>query len=130
MAALRRRVPAGAAAGNYPHPTSTHPSVYDDYDSIMAAAHLLSTEGAGARLDGSAWLAAYDYYGHDLTGVAYADEVLARAIAWSQRGFSINQPVDPVMRAAVHAAWGAPVREGFVRSAADSDRAVAVRAEG
>ena len=34
-------------------------------------AHLLKTHGAGARLDGTAWLAAYDYYGHDLTGVAY-----------------------------------------------------------
>jgi len=101
---------------SYPHPTSTHPSVYDDFDSIMAAAQLLSHEGAGARLDASAWLAAYDYYGHDLTGVAYADEVLARAIGWSQRGFSINQPVDPVMRAAVHAAWGEPVRAGLTAS--------------
>lgn len=102
---------------SYPHPTDTHPNVYDDFDSIMAAARLLSAEGAGARLDASAWLAAYDYYGHDLTGVAYADEVLARAIGWSQRGFSINQPVDPVMRAAVHAAWGAPVRAGLVSAA-------------
>src|SRR3954452_1078667 len=115
---------------SYPHPTSTHPSVYDDFDAIMAAARLLSNRGAGARLDGSAWLGAYDYYGHDLTGVAYADEVMARAIGWSQRGFSINQPVDPVMRAAVHAAWGAPVRDGLVRSAAGSDPAVAVQAEG
>jgi hypothetical protein len=101
---------------NYPHPTPTHPSVYDDFDAIMAAARLLSTEGAGARLDAAAWTAAYDYYGHDLTGVAYADEVLARAIGWSQRGFSINQPVDPVLRAAVHAAWGAPVRAALVTS--------------
>lgn len=100
----------GSRPASYPHPTATHPDVYDDFDSIMAAAHLLATEGAGARLDASAWWAAYDYYGHDLTGVAYADEVLARAIGWSQRGFTINQPVDPVMRAAVHAAWGAPVR--------------------
>jgi hypothetical protein len=99
---------------SYPHPTATHPNVYHDFDSNMAAAKRLAAEGAGARLDASAWLAAYDYYGHDLTGVAYADEVLARAIGWSQRGFSINQPVDPVMRAAVHAAWGAPVRAGLV----------------
>ncbi len=102
---------------SYPHPTATHPSVYDDFDAMMAAANLLSSGGAGAHLDGTAWLAAYDYYGHDLTGVAYADEVMARAIGWSQRGFSINQPVDPVMRAAVHAAWGAPVREGLVDAA-------------
>jgi|tagenome__1003787_1003787.scaffolds.fasta_scaffold20709392_1 hypothetical protein len=105
---------------DYPHPTSTHPSVYDDFDSIMAAASLLRTEGAGAQLDGAAWLAAYDYYGHDLTGVAYADEVLARAIGWSQRGFSINQPVDPVLRAAVHAAWGEPVRAALVQAARSS----------
>src|SRR3954463_139287 len=115
---------------SYPHPTTTHPSVYDDFDAIMAAARLLSARGAGARLDGSAWVAAYDYYGHDLTGVAYADEVLARAIGWSQRGFTINQQVDPVMRAAGHAAWGAPVREGLIRSAAGSDPAAAGQAQG
>jgi hypothetical protein len=101
----------------YPHPTATHPSVYDDFDSIMAAARLLSSDGASKELDGAAWLAAYDYYGHDLTGVAYADEVMARAIGWSQRGFSINQPVDPVLRAAVHAAWGQPVRAALVTAA-------------
>ncbi len=35
-------------------------------------------------------IAAYDYYGHDATGVSYADQVLARAIGWSQHGFCIN----------------------------------------
>jgi hypothetical protein len=94
----------------YPHPTATHPSVYDDFDAMMAAARLLSREGAGLTLDAAAWSAAYDYYGHDATGIAYADDVLARAIGWSQHGFSINQPVDPALRAAVDAAWGAPAR--------------------
>ena len=61
----------------------------------MAAAWLLSSDGAGAALDDSAWWAAYDYYGHDATGVAYADEVLARAIGWSQHGFCINCGVEP-----------------------------------
>jgi hypothetical protein len=107
------RRPAG-----YPHPTAHHPSVYDDFDALMAAARLLSFEGAGSALDGAAWRAAYDYYGHDLTGIAYADEVLARAIGWSQRGFSINQPVAPSLRAAVDAAWGAPIRAGLLRAAA------------
>ena len=70
--------------------TAAHPSIYDDFDAIMAAAHLLSADGAGYALDGSAWAAAYDYYGHDATGVIYADQVLARAIGWSQHGFCIN----------------------------------------
>jgi len=75
-----RRPPA------YGHATAKHPSIYDDFDAIMAAAHLLSADGAGYALDGSAWDAAYDYYGHDATGVTYADQVLARAVGWSQHG--------------------------------------------
>jgi hypothetical protein len=93
----------------YDHMTSVHPSIYDDFDSIMAAAHLLSADGAGYALDGSAWNAAYDYYGHDLTGVTYADQVLARAIGWSQRGFCINCGVETRLVDAVNAAYGAPV---------------------
>jgi hypothetical protein len=93
----------------YDHMTSTHPSIYDDFDAIMAAAHLLSADGAELALNGSAWDAAYDYYGHDATGVTYADQVLARAVGWSQHGFCINCGVEPAMVEAVHAAYGAPV---------------------
>jgi hypothetical protein len=93
----------------YDHMTATHPSIYDDFDSIMAAAHLLSADGAEYALNGAAWDAAYDYYGHDATGVSYADEVLARAIGWSQHGFCINCGVEAGMIEAVHAAYGAPV---------------------
>jgi hypothetical protein len=93
----------------YDHMTATHPSIYDDFDSIMAAAHLLSADGAEYALNGASWDAAYDYYGHDATGVSYADEVLARAIGWSQHGFCINCGVEPAMIEAVHAAYGAPV---------------------
>jgi hypothetical protein len=99
----------GARPASYDHMTARHPSIYDDFDSIMAAAHLLSADGAGAQLDGSAWSAAYDYYGHDATGVTYADQVLARAIAWSQHGFCVNCGVPQAMVEAVHAAYGAPV---------------------
>jgi hypothetical protein len=99
----------GRRPASYDHMTATHPSIYDDFDSIMAAAHLLSADGAEYALDGAAWDAAYDYYGHDATGVAYADEVLARAIGWSQHGFCINCGVQPAMVEAVHAAYGAPV---------------------
>ena len=99
----------GHRPASYDHMTGRHPSIYDDFDSIMAAAHLLSADGAGYQLDGSAWDAAYDYYGHDATGVAYADEVIARAIGWSQRGFCINCGVQPRLVEAVHAAYGAPV---------------------
>jgi hypothetical protein len=104
---------AGARAqrpASYPHATRRHPSVYDDYDAIMAAAALLRDSGAGRHLDASAWRAAYDYYGHDLTGVDYADEVLARAIGWGQRRFCINCTTDAGMLQAVDAAWGLPVR--------------------
>jgi hypothetical protein len=93
----------------YDHMTAVHPSIYDDFDSIMAAAHLLSADGAGYALDRSAWNAAYDYYGHDASGVIYADQVLARAIGWSQHGFCFNCGVEPSLVQDVHGAYGAPV---------------------
>ncbi len=108
----------GAGPAAYDHMTATHPSIYDDFDSIMAAAHLLSADGAEYALDGSAWDAAYDYYGHDATGVTYADQVLARAIGWSQHGFCINCGVEPALIEAVHAAYGAPVLAALEQEAA------------
>jgi hypothetical protein len=99
----------GKRPAAYDHVTTAHPSIYDDFDSIMAAAHLLSADGAEYALDGAAWGASYDYYGHDVTGVSYADEVLARAIGWSQHGFCINCGVDAAMIDAVRSAYGAPV---------------------
>ena len=109
----------------YDHMTVKHPSIYDDFDAIMAAAHLLSTDGATMALDGAAWGAAYDYYGHDEAGVTYADQVLARAIGWSQHGFCINCGLDPGLVAAVHAAYGAPVQEALEREAAETAAAQA-----
>jgi hypothetical protein len=99
----------GVRPASYDHMTARHPSIYDDFDAIMAAAHLLSADGAAPALDGSAWNAAYDYYGHDATGVTYADQVLARAIGWSQHGFCINCGIETALVQAVHAAYGAPV---------------------
>jgi hypothetical protein len=100
----------GRRPAYYNHRSARHPSIYDDFDSIMAAAHLLSADGAEYPLDFSAWYAAYDYYGHDATGVTYADQVLARAIGWSQHGFCINCAVPARLVEAVDAAYGAPVR--------------------
>jgi hypothetical protein len=117
---------AGAAAqrpANYPHKTAKHPSIYDDYDAIMAAASLLRDSGAGRNLDASAWRAAYDYYGHDATGVSYANEVVARAIGWGQKSFCINCATDNRLMGAVDAAWGAPVRNELDAAAAAQARA-------
>jgi hypothetical protein len=99
----------GVRPAVYDHRTAHHPSIYDDYDAIMAATWLLYSDGAGPTLDDSAWWAAYDYYGHDAYGVEYADEVLARAIGWSQHGFCINCGVQPALAQAVYDAYGAPV---------------------
>ena len=99
----------GKRPAAYDHATAKHPSIYDDFDAIMGAAHLLSADGATYALDAGAWGAAYDYYGHDATGVTYADQVLARAIGWSQHGFCINCGIDTALVEAVHAAYGAPV---------------------
>jgi hypothetical protein len=108
----------GARPASYDHMTAKHPSIYDDFDAIMAAAHLLSADGASSELNGSAWNAAYDYYGHDLTGVTYADQVLARAIGWSQHGFCINCGLETAMVQAVNAAYGAPVAASLEAEAA------------
>ena len=107
----------------YGHRTVKHPSIYDDFDSIMAAAHLLSSDGAGLALDGAAWGAAYDYYGHDPTGVTYADQVVARAIGWSQHGFCINCGVETSLVEAVHAAYGATVAASFETASSATARA-------
>src|SRR3954447_17810274 len=95
---------------SYPHRTHTHPSVYDDFDAVMAAGALLRADGAGRHLDGSAWLAAYHYYGHDFTGLQYADQVLARAVGWAQRGVCVQCGVDPGLTARFDAAFAAPFR--------------------
>ncbi len=112
----------GRRPASYDHRTAAHPSIYDDFDAIMAAAHLLSADGAEYALDGSAWDAAYDYYGHDATGVVYADQVLARAIGWSQHGFCINCGVEAAMVEAVNAAYGAPVLAALTESAPAATR--------
>jgi hypothetical protein len=108
----------GRRPPSYDHRTARHPSIYDDFDSIMAAAHLLSADGASYSLDAGAWSAAYSYYGHDATGVTYADQVLARAIGWSQHGFCINCGVDSRLVEAVHAAYGAPVLAALTKASA------------
>jgi hypothetical protein len=110
----------GKRPAHYDHMTSAHPSIYDDFDAIMAAAHLLSADGAEYVLNESAWDAAYDYYGHDAAGVTYADQVLARAISWSQHGFCINCGLEPAMVEAVQAAYGAPVLHLFSPEATTS----------
>jgi len=115
----------GARPANYPHKTAKHPSIYDDYDAIMAAAALLRDSGAGRNLDAAAWRAAYDYYGHDGTGVSYADEVLARAIGWGQKSFCINCATSDGLLGAVDAAWGAPVRGELDAEAAAAAKAKA-----
>ncbi|HWX96430.1 MAG TPA: hypothetical protein VNZ01_06215 [Solirubrobacteraceae bacterium] len=117
----------GARPAAYDHMTAAHPSIYDDFDAIMAAAHLLSADGAEYALDGAAWNAAYDYYGHDATGVLYADQVLARAISWSQHGFCFNCGVQAAMVQAVHGAYGAPV---LLALSAATPRAKLARASG
>ncbi len=39
----------GKRPASYDHMTAKHPSIYDDFDSIMAAAHLLSADGPNTR---------------------------------------------------------------------------------
>ena len=94
----------------YPHRTRSHPSVYDDFDAIMAAGALLRDSGAGDALDGGAWSAAYAYYGHDRFGVDYASQVLARASGWERDSFCLNCPLDETLVAEFDDAYGVDAR--------------------
>ena len=120
---------AGKRPERYLSMRRRHPSLYDDFDAIMAAAHLLRDNGAGLTLDASAWSAAYLYYGPDLDGVSYASQVTARAIRWARSGFCAACADRPDLTARVDAAWGAPVRaELEARRAAAEQAAKAERA--
>jgi hypothetical protein len=100
----------GQRPHQYPHETRTHPSVYDDFDAIMAAGALLRDSGA-ADLDGpGAWSAAYAYYGHDRFGVTYADQVVARAQDWERDGFCANCSEDTAQVAVLDELYGVDAR--------------------
>jgi hypothetical protein len=109
-ALYRQSFRRGDRPRRYPHPTRHHPSIYDDFDAIMAAGALLRDSGATELLDGGAWSAAYAYYGHDDYGVDYASEVVARAQGWEIYGFCLNCPVDGTLVAALDDAYGADAR--------------------
>jgi len=107
---------AGRRPTRYPHRTRSHPSIYDDFDAIMAAGSLLSDSGAGRSLDSGAWSAAYSYYGHDLFGITYANQVLARAETWRRDGFCANCGLDDGLVAKFDEAYGASVRRQLTGS--------------
>lgn len=106
----------GKRPRRYPHRTRSHPSVYDDFDAIMAAGALLRDGGASAALDGSSWSAAYAYYGHDLFGVDYANQVLGRAQGWELYGFCVNCALDGVLVDAFDGAYGSAARRALFTS--------------
>lgn len=101
----------GERPHRYPHRTRTHPSVYDDFDAIMATGALLRDSGATDDLGGGAWSAAYAYYGHDRFGVSYADQVVARAQGWERNGFCVNCPEDPAQVALLDDLYGVSARQ-------------------
>jgi hypothetical protein len=107
----RQAFRVGKRPDRYPHETEHHPSIYDDFDTIMAAGSLLRASGAGTGLDGAAWTAAYAYYGHDLFGVTYASQVLARAAAWERDGFCANCEPDAGLVEEFESAYGTAIRE-------------------
>lgn len=109
-ALYRQSFRQGKRPRRYPHPTRHHPSIYDDFDAIMAAGALLRDGGATQSLDGGSWSAAYAYYGHDLFGIDYASQVLARARGWERDGFCVNCPVDGALIARYDDAYGVDAR--------------------
>lgn len=82
---------------SYIHPAEPHPSVYDSFDSAMAAAAVLRSKAGGRRLlslDAVAWQAARGYNGAGPVAEAYADRVLAAARGWeAQQPDASSSPV-------------------------------------
>jgi hypothetical protein len=109
-ARYRQSFRQGHRPRRYPHPTRHHPSIYDNFDAIMAAGALLRDSGAGQALDIGSWGAAYAYYGHDEFGTHYASQVLGRAAGWERFGFCLNCPDDVVLVAEFDDSYGAEAR--------------------
>ena len=109
-ALYRRSFRHGDRPRRYPRPTRHHPSIYDNFDAIMAAGALLRDSGAGQALDIGAWGAAYAYYGHDTFGTHYASQVLARATGWERYGFCLNCPDDVLLIAEFDDSYGEEAR--------------------
>jgi hypothetical protein len=104
-ASVKNAFRAGERPEQYPGQRSPHPSVYDNFDAIMAAAVILRGKVGGRpipRLDGTAHAALCGYYGACSDSVAgnYAGDVLSRARAWSDEsrtlGAGIGGPEGPL----------------------------------
>jgi hypothetical protein len=67
-------------ASDYPGRTETHPSVYDSFDSIYAAAKYFKALGAGPALDDRTFLALQRYKGTPPGSIPYARADYARAL--------------------------------------------------
>ena len=98
----------------YDHRTVRHPSIYDDFDSVMAAAWLLSSDGAGAALDdlglvGGLRLLRSRRYRRGLRrrGAGARDRLVPARLLHQLR-------VEPTLVEAVQAAYGAPVSQVLV----------------
>ena len=120
-ARYRQSFRRGDRPRRYPHPTRHHPSIYDDFDAIMAAGALLRDSGAGPALDVGSWAAAYAYYGHDTFGTHYASQVLGRAAGWERYGFCLNCPDDVVIVAEFDDSYGEEARRQL-RAAEGKDK--------
>ena len=124
---------------DYPHRTRKHPSLYDDWDAITAAAALLKANGATEELNAQgSWSAAYLYYGPGSLvegedyGIVYANEVLGRALNWARRGFQPDAATPRGLVQAVAASYQpadprAEAREKRKRKRAEARRRRKVR---
>jgi murein DD-endopeptidase MepM/ murein hydrolase activator NlpD len=76
----------------YPQRASSHPSVYDPFDAIMAAGQKLAADGANPSLASAGTRRAVLAYNHD---DAYVTAVLAQAQRWERRAAQTNASSAP-----------------------------------
>jgi hypothetical protein len=74
-------------AGDYPQRATSHPSVYDPFDAIMAAGLKLSRQGAGLALASAGTRRAVFAYNH---ADWYVDAVLSRAARWQREAAALT----------------------------------------
>ena len=110
----------GRRPAHYDHMTAKHPSIYDDFDAVMAAARLLSADGAAWR-----WTARRGTPPTTITATTRPASPtrtacwLARSAGHSTASASTAASSSSLV-AAVHAAYGAPVQAALEASSARS----------
>ena len=109
-ARYRKSFRRGKRPRRYPHRTRHHPSIYDDFDAIMAAGALLRDAAPGARSTSARGRRPTTTTATTCFGTHYASQVLGRAPGWERYGFCLNCALDGSLVAEFDESYGEQAR--------------------